>query len=68
MKHAPDWYSWENIISTAKTRDEAASLYAYVRKHEPETNWTAINTAIINRWSLSGLEYIKKLAWKMSPR
>ena len=27
-------------------------------------DWEKVNTAIINRWSISGLEYIKKRAWE----
>jgi len=26
-------------------------------------DWDAVNTAIITRWSISGLEWIKKQAW-----
>jgi hypothetical protein len=27
-------------------------------------DWQKVNTAIINRWSGSGLQYIKERAWK----
>ena len=27
-------------------------------------NWTKINKTIIQRWSILGLKYIKKLAWR----
>jgi hypothetical protein len=33
---------------------------------DTEINWGTINQAIIDRWSLSGLERIKKMAWSGS--
>lgn len=34
-----------------------------LRSSEKDINWKKINIAIIDRWSLSGLLRIKRLAW-----
>jgi len=31
-------------------------------------DWSAINRAILDRWSMSGLERIKREAWKLANR
>ena len=31
-------------------------------------DWSAINRAILDRWSMSGLEQIKRDAWKLASR
>jgi len=46
---------------------DIVSLYAEVMhlylKEDKEFNWQAINFAITTRWSRSGLQRVKKLAW-----
>ena len=45
-------------------RKNIAKTYALaIKSSEDSINWKIINEAIINRWSRSGLEYIKNLAW-----
>ena len=45
-------------------RKNIAKTYALALKSsEDSINCKIINEAIINRWSRSGLEYIKNLAW-----
>ncbi len=34
-----------------------------INSSEPK-DWESVNDAIIKRWSRSGLEYIKRMAWK----
>ena len=36
-------------------------------KYKVPVDWLKINTAIIERWSKSALERIKKAAWKSAP-
>ena len=53
-------------INECKTRNEAAELYAdmlFKTKGASFESVTLIHKAIIEKWSLSGLKYIKKLAW-----
>ena len=46
------------------TRDLLAMTYALaIRSWEP-TDWPRVNRAIIERWSESGLRYIKRKSWK----
>ncbi len=51
------------------TRDDVALTYALaIRTHQAnveKVDWGAINRMIIERWSVSGLDYIKKRAWRM---
>lgn len=46
-------------------RKDIALTYAISLKSSDETDYAKVNNAIIQRWSLSGLVYIKELAWKM---
>jgi len=46
-----------------KRKDIATTYYMAICSSE-NTDWEKVNKAIIDRWSISGLEYIKKLAWK----
>jgi aminopeptidase N len=47
------------------TRDKLALTYAMAICSSDNTDWKQVNAAIIKRWSLSTLEYIKQKAWKM---
>ena len=46
-----------------KQKDVALTYAMAIQSSEPK-NWKEINDAIIERWSLSGLERIKRVAWK----
>jgi hypothetical protein len=45
-------------------RKDIAQTYALAILSDEEKDWKAINTAIMARWSRSGLEFIKKQADK----
>lgn len=49
-----------------KQRDIAAT-YALCLRSSKIKDWAKINAAIIERWSISGLERIKTQAWKTVP-
>ena len=54
------------IKNTSLDRDNIAVTYAIIiTRFGNKANWLLINTLIINRWSRSGLEYIKSKAWKL---
>jgi len=66
----------DEIKHPAITQRDVAMAYALAIKSEAQgadkPDWRAINTAILNRWSMSGLERIKKramdiLAGKVDP-
>lgn len=55
----------EEIKSGDFTRDEIALTYAFCRESSEKIDWLKVNIAILNRWSLSGLNYIKSKASKL---
>lgn len=55
----------EEIRNPRMNRAHVAQTYALALWSSEKTDWPAVNQAIMQRWSFSGLEYIKKLAWKM---
>lgn len=46
-------------------RNDIAMTYAMAMCSSFQTDWKAVNEAIIARWSLSGLTYIKERAHKI---
>lgn len=44
-------------------RKDIAKTYKMAICSSWVTDWEKVNLAIIKRWSRSGLEYIKKIAW-----
>jgi len=53
----------DEIANKAVKRRDIAQTYAFALCSSEETDWPKVNRAIIDRWSVSGLEYIKNLAW-----
>ncbi len=53
------------VIRLAADQEEAAERYAVALRDEyrASVDWSAVNDTIIDRWSISGLERVKKLAW-----
>lgn len=58
------------IADKRMTRDDVASTYAMtlLSSERDSVDWLAVNGAIIERWSLSALKYIKEKAWRMARR
>ena len=56
----------QEIADRAMTQRDVAQTYAImIRQCGPDgADWARINRAIMDRWSASGLERIKRLAWK----
>jgi len=46
-------------------RDDIAMTYFLAMVSREKTDWPVVNGAIIGRWSMSGLRYVKHRAWKM---
>ena len=46
---------------------QAARVYKKMILRPNSYDWPTINAAIIERWSVTGLERIKQLAWSSSP-
>ncbi|QDU11298.1 hypothetical protein [Gimesia aquarii] len=53
----------ENEIKQKCTQRQIAMTYALALKSDYPTDWKKVNSMIIERWSVSGLERIKKMAW-----
>ena len=55
------------IADKRMKRKDVAKTYALAMLSSDTPNWSVVNQAIIERWSRSGLEYIKKIAWSYMP-
>lgn len=53
-----------DFVSVPKNRDEMALCYSDLLEGMIAVDWPLLNGAIIERWSRSGLDYIKREAWK----
>jgi hypothetical protein len=60
-----DFVAWifNEIEDSVYTRKDVARTYAILIQ-KGHKDWSAINTAIMKRWSKSGLLWIKTEAWK----
>ena len=56
-------YVIQNEIKQKCKQKQIAQTYALALRSSYKTDWAIVNAAIIERWSVSGLERIKKLAW-----
>ena len=46
-------------------RNSISLTYAFALRADENIDWTKINQAILKRWSMAGLKYIKERAWKI---
>lgn len=53
------------IAEPEMKRDDVALTYAFGLRQPGEVDWGKVNEAIISRWSLAALKYIKERAWKL---
>jgi len=51
------------IASPEITRNDVAQTYLLAMLSDEEVDWRTVNMAIIKRWSISTLQYIKERAW-----
>lgn len=52
-----------NEIAQGAPRKAVAQTYRLAIQSHTPTDWKRVNEAIIARWSVSGLTWIKKQAW-----
>jgi hypothetical protein len=64
----PEGYLLEEIADPAMRRIDIAKTYRLILAsgEQDRVNWRTVNTAVIDRWSESALDWIKKFAWKDS--
>ena len=53
----------DEISNNKLKQRDIAQTYALSLRSSFPTNWGKVNQAIIGRWSKSGLDRIKKMAW-----
>jgi len=58
----------DDVLDHRCTRRHVAQSYALVMRSVHDADWPSINAAILDRYSLSGLEFIKREAWKINDR
>jgi hypothetical protein len=61
----PEGQLLEEIADPAMKRRDVALTYGLaMRGSKDRVDWPKVNQAILERWSLAGLEWIKAFAWK----
>jgi hypothetical protein len=61
----PEGQILREIADKRMTRDDVALTYAFGLRDAIDTvDWPKVNQAIIGRWSLSALKYVKTKAWR----
>ncbi len=60
----PEQMILREIADPKFTRDSIALTYAFCIRQRDQVNIQIINRAIMERWSESALEYIKRKAWR----
>ena len=55
----------QEIADKKFDRDNVAITYAFCIDSSEKSDFSKINRAIVDRWSRSALQYIKKEAWKL---
>lgn len=53
----------DEIARKGTTRNDVAKTYALAIRSSDRTNWARVNQAIIDRWSMHALKFIKERAW-----
>jgi hypothetical protein len=61
----PERVLLEEIADDRLKREDIAASYALAMKTPDKVDWPKVNRAIIDRWSKSGLVFIKERAWKV---
>lgn len=54
------------IADKRMKRNNVATTYALALRSSGPTDWATVNRAIMQRWSISGLRYIKERAWRIA--
>lgn len=55
----------EEIADPKMTRRQVALTYGLAMRSQDRVDWGTVNRAIVDRWSLSALDWIKQFAWKL---
>lgn len=61
----PEWVIENEIADPKVTQTSVAMTYAFALMSPSIVDWERMNRAILSRWKPSGLERIKRMAWKL---
>lgn len=61
----PEGTLLREIADSHLTRDDVALTYAMAMRGGEEVDWSKVNHAILDRWSMAALRYVKTEAWKL---
>ena len=56
-----------DAVKNAENRDQMSEAYAQFVGTDATVDWHKVNTAIVDRWSVAALKYVKAQAWKLRP-
>lgn len=54
-------------IAESRNQKEGAQVYRDALRGDENVDCLVLNRAVIRRWSQSGLENVKRMAWKWMP-
>lgn len=60
----PEGTLLSEIADKRMKREDVALSYALALRAGGDLDWPAINRAIVDRWSISALKWIKEYAWR----
>ena len=61
----PEGQLLSEIADERMTRDDVKVTYAYAIRQADEVDFAKVNAAILDRWSMNALKYIKEGAWRL---
>ena len=62
----PEGQLLREIEDKRMTRDDVKATYAFALYQADEVDFAKVNAAILDRWSMAALRYIKEGAWRMA--
>lgn len=61
----PEGTLLEEVADKRMKRRDLAMSYALALRTPEEVDWSRVNAAILGRWSVAGLKWIKTHAWRL---
>jgi hypothetical protein len=55
----------DEIADPSMKRKDVAQTYAFAIRQHDEVDFAVVNRAIVERWSIAGLKWIKEEAWRL---
>lgn len=62
----PEGQILREIADKRMTRDDVKLTYAFALYQQNEVDFAKVNRAIMDRWSIAALRYIKDGAWRLA--